>query len=165
MRSISFSFRRFIYSSTSVLHNALHATPRHATSFLVRHPRTRSPVDNLTNGDAIFVSSQVATSQQLAFVNAAGNAIIKVDNTSQVPFNQKRNTVRISTTDSYPVGSLWVADMLHIPFGCRCVFPLLGSMEGRYVELSLASVCGLLGGAKHQIGQRVVKSTRWRTLT
>ncbi|KAF8532007.1 glycoside hydrolase family 16 protein [Gautieria morchelliformis] len=74
--------------------------------------------DNLTNGDAIFVSSQVASSAQLAFVNAAGNAVIKVDNTTNVPFNQKRNTVRISTTDSYGVGSVWVADMLHVPFGC-----------------------------------------------
>jgi len=74
--------------------------------------------DNLTNGDAIFVSSQVASSAQLAFTNSAGNAIIKVDNTTNVPFNQKRNTVRISSTDSYGVGSLWVADMLHVPFGC-----------------------------------------------
>ncbi|KAF8587682.1 glycoside hydrolase family 16 protein [Ramaria rubella] len=74
--------------------------------------------DNLTNGDAIFVSQQVASSAQLAFVNSAGNAIIKVDNTTTVPFNQKRNTVRIASTDLYGVGSLWVADMTHVPFGC-----------------------------------------------
>jgi len=74
--------------------------------------------DNLTNGDAIFVSQAVASSSQLAFVNGAGNAIIKVDNTSNVPFNQKRNTVRIASTDSYGVGSLWIADMTHVPFGC-----------------------------------------------
>ncbi|KAF8587678.1 glycoside hydrolase family 16 protein [Ramaria rubella] len=74
--------------------------------------------DNLTNGDAFFVSQQVASSAQLAFVNSAGNAIIKVDNTTTVPFNQKRNTVRISSTDLYGVGSLWVADMTHVPFGC-----------------------------------------------
>jgi len=74
--------------------------------------------DNLTEGDAIFVSQQVASSAQLAFVNSAGNAIIKVDNTTNVPFNQKRNTVRISSNDLYGVGSLWVADMTHVPFGC-----------------------------------------------
>jgi len=74
--------------------------------------------DNLTNGDAIFVSAQEATSENLAFVNGAGNAIIKVDNTTQVPFNQKRNTVRISSKDRFSVGSLWIADMLHVPFGC-----------------------------------------------
>lgn len=32
-------------------------------------------------------------SQGLAYVNGANNAIIKVDNTSNVAFNQKRNTV------------------------------------------------------------------------
>ncbi len=31
----------------------------------------------------------------LAFVNGAGQAIVKVDNTSFVPYNQKRNSVRI----------------------------------------------------------------------
>jgi len=74
--------------------------------------------DNLTNGDAIFVSQSVASSSKLAFVNGDGNAIIKVDNTTNVPFNEKRNTVRISSTDTYGVGSLWVADMTHVPFGC-----------------------------------------------
>jgi hypothetical protein len=38
--------------------------------------------DNLTNGDVIFVNESVATtSPQLTYVNDAGNAIIKVDNT------------------------------------------------------------------------------------
>ncbi|KAF8073512.1 glycoside hydrolase family 16 protein [Lyophyllum atratum] len=75
--------------------------------------------DNLTNGDTIFVSASVAASAKLAFVDPATNhAIIKVDNTSIVPFNEKRNTVRISTNDRYGLGSVWVADMLHIPYGC-----------------------------------------------
>ncbi|TFY54028.1 hypothetical protein EVG20_g9874 [Dentipellis fragilis] len=74
--------------------------------------------DNLTNGDAIFVSAQQAAQDKLAFVNSAGHAIMKVDNTSQVAFNQKRNTVRIASKDRFSVGSVWVADMLHVPFGC-----------------------------------------------
>ncbi|KAF8529328.1 glycoside hydrolase family 16 protein [Hysterangium stoloniferum] len=74
--------------------------------------------DNLTNGDAIFVSQAVATQSKLAFVNSAGNAIIKVDNSTVVPFNEKRNTVRITSSDAYSVGSVWIADMLHVPFGC-----------------------------------------------
>ncbi|KAF9465463.1 concanavalin A-like lectin/glucanase domain-containing protein [Collybia nuda] len=75
--------------------------------------------DNLTNGDTRFVSASVAASAKLAFVDPATNhAIIKVDNTSTVPFNEKRNTVRITTNDGYGVGSVWVADMLHIPYGC-----------------------------------------------
>jgi len=74
--------------------------------------------DNLTNGDAIFVNASVGASSQLAYVNSAGNAVIKVDNTSTVVYNDKRNTVRIASKDSYNVGSLWVADMLHVPYGC-----------------------------------------------
>lgn len=78
--------------------------------------------DNLTNGDAIFVNSSVATSSQLAYVNSAGNAIIKVDNTSTVLYNDKRNTVRIASNDRYGVGSLWVTDMLHVPYGVSETF-------------------------------------------
>ncbi|KAF8654615.1 hypothetical protein AX16_003527 [Volvariella volvacea WC 439] len=40
------------------------------------------------------------------------------DNTSVVPFNEKRNTVRITTNDQYGVGSVWVADLFHVPYGC-----------------------------------------------
>ncbi|KAI0049424.1 glycoside hydrolase family 16 protein [Auriscalpium vulgare] len=82
--------------------------------------------DNLTNGDAIFVTADQAASQKLAFVNGAGNAIIKVDNTTTVAFNDKRNTVRISSKDQFAVGSVWVADMLHVPFGCS-VWPAFWS--------------------------------------
>lgn len=42
---------------------------------------------------------------------------MKVDNKTQVAFNQKRNTVRITTKDRFAVGSVWIADMLHVPFG------------------------------------------------
>ncbi|KAF8526991.1 glycoside hydrolase family 16 protein [Hysterangium stoloniferum] len=79
--------------------------------------------DNLTNGDAIFVSQAVANQSKLAFVNSAGNAIIKVDNSTLVPFNDKRSTVRITSSDAYGVGSVWIADMLHVPFGVGVVWP------------------------------------------
>ena len=65
------------------------------------------------------VTAPEAASQQLAFVNLAGNAIMKVDNTTNLAFAQKRNTVRIATKDQFAVGSVWIADMLHIPFGVR----------------------------------------------
>ncbi|KAF8513505.1 glycoside hydrolase family 16 protein [Gautieria morchelliformis] len=108
----------YLISRLQVAHAQYQFTREYSGSTFFDRWQFYNNFDNLTNGDAIFVSSQVASSAQLAFVNAAGNAIIKVDNTSNVPFNQKRNTVRISTTDSYGVGSLWVADMLHVPFGC-----------------------------------------------
>lgn len=74
--------------------------------------------DNLTNGDTIFVSAAVAASAKLAYADSNNHAIIKVDNTSTVPYNQKRNTVRISSNNSYAVGSLWIADIYHVPYGC-----------------------------------------------
>ncbi len=47
-------------------------------------------------GDVWWLDASDAFSQQLAYVNSAGNAIMKVDNTSVVPFNQKRNSVSFS---------------------------------------------------------------------
>jgi len=83
--------------------------------------------DNLTNGDAIFVTSSVASSSKLAYVDPTTNrAIIKVDNTSTVALNDKRNTVRISSQDRVGVGSVWIADMYHVPFGCS-VWPAFWS--------------------------------------
>lgn len=42
---------------------------------------------------------------------------MKVDNTTKVNFNDKRNSIRITSKDQYTVGSLWVADILHVPYG------------------------------------------------
>ena len=83
----------------------------------------------------MYVDQANATSQQLAYVSPQGTAIIKVDNTTNVPYNIKRNSVsplslqctliiqtcgkvRITSKDIYPVGSLWVIDAKHMPFGC-----------------------------------------------
>ncbi|KII86313.1 glycoside hydrolase family 16 protein [Plicaturopsis crispa FD-325 SS-3] len=74
--------------------------------------------DNLTDGDVNFLDHDDATSQRLAYTNDAGNAIIKVDNTSNVAFNNKRNSIRITSNDFYDLGSLWIIDANHIPYGC-----------------------------------------------
>ncbi|KAJ7800330.1 glycoside hydrolase family 16 protein [Mycena olivaceomarginata] len=83
--------------------------------------------DNLTLGDVVWLSEADAFTQELALVNAAGNVIIKVDNFSNVPFNQKRNSVRITTKASYSLGSLWIIDAVHLPFGCS-VWPSIWTM-------------------------------------
>ncbi|KAH9171666.1 concanavalin A-like lectin/glucanase domain-containing protein [Lactarius sanguifluus] len=83
-------------------------------------------IDNLTHGDATFVNASQAASSRLAFVNSAGNAIMKVDNTTVVPLNSKRDTVRITSKNLFGVGSVWIADMLHVPFGCS-VWPAFWS--------------------------------------
>ncbi|KAF8155738.1 concanavalin A-like lectin/glucanase domain-containing protein [Crassisporium funariophilum] len=80
--------------------------------------------DDLTLGDVIWVDRDNATSKKLAYVNSAGNAIIKVDNTTNVPWNEKRDTVRITTKREYGVGTIWIADIIHLPFGCS-VWPAM----------------------------------------
>ncbi|KAJ9108599.1 hypothetical protein QFC19_002316 [Naganishia cerealis] len=83
--------------------------------------------DNLTNGDAIWVNSTVGTADpQLTYTTSSGNAIVKVDNTSTVAYNYKRNSVRLTSTDAYDIGSVWVMDALHVPYGCS-VWPAFWS--------------------------------------
>ncbi|KAF5376167.1 hypothetical protein D9757_009320 [Collybiopsis confluens] len=74
--------------------------------------------DNLTLGDVNWLSQSDAFSQGLAYVNNAENVIIKVDNMHSVAYPNKRNSVRITTKDLYGAGSLWIIDLVHIPYGC-----------------------------------------------
>ena len=46
-----------------------------------------------SSGDTNWVTAQQGVSQQLTYVNDAGHAIIKADNTSNVPNQQKRDAV------------------------------------------------------------------------
>ncbi|KAL1942511.1 hypothetical protein VTO73DRAFT_6113 [Trametes versicolor] len=74
--------------------------------------------DNTTNGDVNWVSQANATQSKIAYVNDAGHAIVKVDDTSFVPYNSKRDSVRVTTQDYFPVGTVVVFDATHLPFGC-----------------------------------------------
>ncbi|KAF8520726.1 hypothetical protein BU17DRAFT_75556 [Hysterangium stoloniferum] len=80
--------------------------------------------DNLTSGDVNWVNQSTAVTENLISMNAAQNVIIRVDNTTNVPFNLKRDTVRITSTDSYDFGSLWVFNVVHLPYGCSSTFIL-----------------------------------------
>lgn len=71
----------------------------------------------MTNGDVNYLDRDTAFSSKLVGVNGA-NVFIKVDNTTNVPYNEKRNTIRLDSMDSYGLGSLWVIDVVHMPFGC-----------------------------------------------
>ncbi|KAF7969434.1 hypothetical protein HWV62_27323 [Athelia sp. TMB] len=89
--------------------------------------------DNTTLGDVWWLNETQATSQGLAYINSANNAIIKVDNSSNVAFNQKRNTVRITSQATYDIGSLWMIDLLHIPYGCS-VWPAFWTFGPNWPE-------------------------------
>ena len=64
-----------------------------------------------------FVNEEDASRKRLAYVNDAGNAIMRVDNTTELKFGDNRDTVNIRTKDRFTVGSVWIVDMLHVPYG------------------------------------------------
>ncbi|KAL6305987.1 concanavalin A-like lectin/glucanase domain-containing protein [Sparassis latifolia] len=74
--------------------------------------------DNLTLSNTTWVSQENATALNLAYINAAGNAIMRVDNTTNVPVGEMRNSVRITSQQSFDFGSLWIMDAVHLPYGC-----------------------------------------------
>jgi hypothetical protein len=117
-----------------------------------------------------WVDQSEAFSQGLAYVNNVGNVILKVDNTTNVVAGANRSSVggfllvlnlylihtaqvRITSTDTYGPGSLWIIDLVHLPWGCsvrfrvfcNCVFPI-GIVFARYGLFfgQLARLSGLL---------------------
>nr|ODN85612.1 hypothetical protein L203_04862 [Cryptococcus depauperatus CBS 7841] len=83
--------------------------------------------NNTTHGDAIFVNkSVVTTSLQLTYVTSNRIPIIRVGNSSTVDYNYKRDTVRITSDDSYRIGSIWGLNAVHLSNGCS-VWPAFWS--------------------------------------
>ncbi|TNY24713.1 glycoside hydrolase family 16 protein [Rhodotorula diobovata] len=72
--------------------------------------------DNLTNGATYYVTK--GESAGVAYTNEAGNAIIRVDNRSELAPNGLRNSVRMTTARTFDLGRLIVMDALHLPYGC-----------------------------------------------
>ncbi|KAI0336817.1 hypothetical protein GY45DRAFT_1237765 [Cubamyces sp. BRFM 1775] len=75
--------------------------------------------DNLTLSQVWWVNETRATAEHLAYVNDAGRAVLRVDNTTNLPPDMpNRDTIRLTTKDYYDFGSLWVFDATHMPYGC-----------------------------------------------
>ncbi|POY70487.1 hypothetical protein BMF94_6555 [Rhodotorula taiwanensis] len=74
--------------------------------------------DNLTNGAVYYVGANEAARQTVAYTNPAGNVILKADNSSKLATGALRNSVRITTQAAYDIGSLFVMDAYHVPYGC-----------------------------------------------
>jgi hypothetical protein len=71
-----------------------------------------------------YLNYTAAQSAGLISVNAAGNAILKVDNTTNDPAPGAystfgRDTVLIISNDTIDIGTLVVMDAYHIPYGVR----------------------------------------------
>ncbi|KAJ4470245.1 concanavalin A-like lectin/glucanase domain-containing protein [Lentinula aciculospora] len=78
-------------------------------------------VDNTTLGNVTYVNQSTGVSQSLTYVDSiTGHAIIRVDNFTNIPNASivNRNSVKITTKEAYPVGSLVIIDAWHIPYGC-----------------------------------------------
>jgi hypothetical protein len=92
---------------------------------------------------------------------------MKVDNTTTVPYNEKRNSIRLTSKTTFGVGSVWVLDALHTPYGCSSVglpcFPtpsLVADSRRSYAG------CGQRFGRPGQApGRRRERSTRLRCAT
>lgn len=80
-------------------------------------------VNDADRGDVWWVNRSEAFDQRLAYVNEKDQVVMRVDNTTNIPWNDKRNAVRIESRDRYGVGSLWIVDIAHVPYGCS-VSPL-----------------------------------------
>ncbi|ESK91847.1 glycoside hydrolase family 16 protein [Moniliophthora roreri MCA 2997] len=75
----------------------------------------------VARGNAQFVDENTAIQQKLTFVESStGHAIVRVDNTTSVGAGSfaRRNSVRITSKDAYPIGSLIIMDVIHMPYGC-----------------------------------------------
>ncbi|KAF7325175.1 GH16 domain-containing protein [Mycena kentingensis (nom. inval.)] len=78
-------------------------------------------IDNTTWGNVSYVTAEDAAAESLAYINTAGNAILRVDNTSTVLNTgtvQYRKSVRLTSKAAFDVGTLFVVDAVHMPFGC-----------------------------------------------
>ncbi|KZV63841.1 glycoside hydrolase family 16 protein [Peniophora sp. CONT] len=84
------------------------------------------------NGGNIH-STAMAGPSPLAFVNNAGNIILRVDNTTNDlnpgPYSIfGRNTVQVISNDPININTLLVASVAHIPFGCS-VWPAFWTLD------------------------------------
>lgn len=52
----------------------------------------------MNTGNVTWVDQSTAFQQNLAYINEAGNAIVKVDNFTNVPVGEPRNSVRYFST-------------------------------------------------------------------
>jgi len=77
-------------------------------------------IDANTTGNVLFQTREQAATEQLAFVNSAGHAIIKVDNTTSGANdpNFGRPSIKILSNATVPAGSIVIMDAVHMPFGC-----------------------------------------------
>lgn len=73
--------------------------------------------DDPTHGTVAYQNRTSATAAGLAYVNSAGQAILKVDSTNDYAENVGRPSVRLHSKNTYATG-LAILDVEHMPVGC-----------------------------------------------
>lgn len=95
------------------------------TSFFDGFDYPAATYDNTTNGDVFWAT---ADNTSLIYTDSNGVAIMKVDNTSDVVYNEKRYAPKLLAKTAYDAGTVWVIDMVHAPWGCS-VWPAVWTRE------------------------------------
>ncbi|KAF8480112.1 concanavalin A-like lectin/glucanase domain-containing protein [Russula ochroleuca] len=109
--------------------------------------------DNLTLGDVWWLDRSSAFRENLAYVDQNNRVIMKVDNVTDIPFNEKRNSVRITSQDWYGVGSVWIIDLTHLPYGCS-VWPAFWSKGPQWPdngEIDIIEGVNLMGANRYAL--------------
>ncbi|WVQ75782.1 hypothetical protein IAR50_005415 [Cryptococcus sp. DSM 104548] len=71
--------------------------------------------DNTTNGYTFWATAQ---NTSLLRTTPSGTTILAVNNTSSVANDSKRYAPKLLSKSLYGVGTVWVMDAIHMPYGC-----------------------------------------------
>ncbi|OWT36813.1 hypothetical protein C362_05550 [Cryptococcus neoformans Bt1] len=71
--------------------------------------------DNTTNGDTFWATP---ANTSLLYTTSSGTTILKVDNSTFVPYLEKRFAPKLLSKSAYEIGTVWVFDAVHLPYGC-----------------------------------------------
>jgi hypothetical protein len=93
-----------------------------------------------TNGKVAYQSKTAALSQNLAYVQPDGIAVMKVDNTTSLGAGANRNSVRITSNAAFNTG-LMIFDIVNMPFGCSVRTSL--HIRARVILIYVRSILGL----------------------
>jgi hypothetical protein len=109
-----------------------------------------------------YVNASVANATGLLAINSAGNAILKLDNSTSDPnpgphSTFGRNSVLIETNYTIDIGTLVVLDAVHIPYGVRTAAAAPPPRADADMWLAVQRLAGVL-----DLGLRHGHGCRWR---
>ncbi|BGP55231.1 hypothetical protein JCM8202v2_002829 [Rhodotorula sphaerocarpa] len=114
---IDTSYRRGLFEIQFVLRNRW----RFFSIQLFAHPISgqlvRAEYEQRGAGQVNYLGKDAAKAAGLISATAT-SAIIRVDNSTKLASGANRNSVRIHSTQAVKIGSIWIAEILRMPWGC-----------------------------------------------